>query len=78
MSEPKKITEMWAWVCTEEDGGEGIPAIDIGGMVMPLIGADRKRIESLRKYAEQVVNEKSYPVKLMKFSNMEVVELIDV
>ena len=76
--EPKLITELWAWVCTEKDGGEGIPAFDLGkGMVMPLVGADRERVESLRPYAENVVNEMGLPVKLMKFSNMEVIKLIE-
>jgi hypothetical protein len=76
--EPKKITEMWAWVCTEDDGGEGLPAFEIRGMVMPLVGADRKRVDSLRPYAESVVNNMGLPMKLVKFTNMEVVELIDV
>lgn len=73
MSQPKLITEMWAWVCTEPDGGEGIPAFEMNGHVMPLMGADKLRIESLRPMAQKVLGQ-GLPVKLLKFSNMEVME----
>lgn len=72
--EPNKITELYAWVCTEPDGGEGIPAANLGGMPMPLVGADKARIESLRPYAEDVAYQLGLPVKLVRFTNMEVLE----
>lgn len=72
---PQKITEMYAWVCEEPDGGEGVPAVNLGnGIPMPLVGADRERVESLRKYALDGVLPMGYPVKLVRFSNMEVLE----
>ena len=49
-----KITEIGAWIATEEDGTEGIPAMSIDGLMMPLIGADATRIESLKPYAETI------------------------
>jgi len=76
MSEPKKITEMYAWICTEPDGGEGVPAAEVNGVAMPLMGADVERAESLRPWAEFVAKQKGYPVKLVKFTNMEVIEVI--
>lgn len=75
--EPKTITEIFAWVCTEADGGEGIPAIDHLGMAMPLVGADRQRIESLRPFAERVAHELGLPVRLARFSGMETLEHIN-
>jgi len=72
---PKKITEMYAWVCEEPDGGEGVPAVDLGtGLPMPLVGADRERIESLRRHAINGVLPMGYPVKLVRFHEMEVLE----
>jgi hypothetical protein len=68
----QKITEMYAWIVTETDGSEGIPAISKHGMMFPLIGADKIRIESCRPDALFVADNK--PLKLVKFSNMEVLE----
>lgn len=70
----KKITELFAWVCTEPDGGEGIPAANLGGLPMPLIGADRARIESLRPHAMTVAHDLGLPVRLVRFCDMEVLE----
>lgn len=75
-AEPKKITEIFAWICTEPDGGEGIPAVSHDGLALPLVGADRARIESLRPYAQRVAHELGLPVRLMRFSGMEVLEQI--
>ena len=76
--EPKQITEIWAWVCTEPDGGEGIPAINRGDQIWPLLGADKERVESMRPHALMVAQVNKLPVKLLKFTNMEVVEVLDV
>ena len=73
----KKITELFAWVCTEADGGEGIPAASLGGMPFPLIGADQERIQSLRPYAEDAAYRLGLPVKLMRFTGGEVLEILN-
>lgn len=70
---PQKITQMMAWICTEPDGQEGIPAIASGMGPLPLIGADVERIESMRPYAEQLAAS-GMPVKLVRFSQIEIVE----
>ena len=76
-AEPKAITEMWAWVCTEPDGDEGIPAIETPMGVMPLVGADRDRIESLRPHAISVAHDLGLPVRLIRFHGLEVVDRIE-
>lgn len=73
-SEHKTITEMFAWVLTEPEGGEGIPAIMFGGSIMPLIGADRARIESLRQAAVDVRRTSGCPVRLVRFDGRTVLE----
>lgn len=66
----QKIEKLYAWVATEPGGGEGVCGMSIpelGGMV-PLVGADRARIESLRPYAEQTRKASGYPIRLVEFS----------
>lgn len=77
----KKITEIWAWVC--EDGrGEGIPAVrlpdpDTGEMTtMPLVGGDRARVESMRRFAIAARIGTASPVRLVRFTTREVVETL--
>lgn len=75
--EPQKITELYAWVCTEDDGGDGVPATKLGNLVYPLIGADKQRVESMRPHALKVAQITGRPIKLMKFSKMEFVEQVE-
>lgn len=72
---PKKITEFYAWVCEEPDGGDGVPAIDIGaGYPLPLVGSDRERMESLRAHAMAVCHGMGLPIRLVRFHGIEVLE----
>lgn len=73
--QPKKITEFYAWICEEPDGGDGVPAIDIGaGYPLPLVGADRERMESLRSHAMAICHGMGHPIRLVKFHGIEVLE----
>lgn len=76
MSLPQIITELYAWVCTEPDGSEGIPAVKVGNMVMPLVGADRERVESHREAAVEVANRQGFAIRLVRFSQTEIIEHI--
>ena len=67
----KKITEMYAFVCTEEDGTEGIPAVSDRGMMLPMTGADMKRVESLIPMAQGIANLTGRPMKIVRFHQME-------
>lgn len=75
--EPKKITEVWAWVCEEEDGGEGIPAFGQGQLMMPLVMADRERIEAMEDIAIHLQKLSGRPFKLIRFHQMEVVKRLE-
>lgn len=75
---PQKIERLYAWICTEPDGGHGIPALKTaGGMAMPMIGSDVVRIQDLRPWAEMVRKEKGYPVELVEFSVRTVLEVLE-
>lgn len=70
-----KISEMYAFVATEEDGTEGIPAVRMGNTFYPLVGADLDRMESLR-YLAQGFADDGVPMKLVRFSTAEVLETL--
>lgn len=63
-----RIDEMFAFVCLDDDGTEGIPAIQTPMGPVPLLGADLKRIDSLRPYAENL-SKTGKKVTLVKFTN---------
>lgn len=70
----KTITEIYAWIAKTPDGNEGIPAVGTpSGLVIPLVGGDLSRVESLRPQALQVLEEAGVSLKLVKF--IERVEL---
>jgi hypothetical protein len=71
---PQKITRLYAWIAEEPDGGEGIVSAQIGDIHMPLIGADRARIESFRNIAKAVHLQTFHPIKLAVFDCMTIIE----
>jgi hypothetical protein len=73
-SEPKKITALFAFVCTEADGSEGVPAFTTtDGLVVPLLGADEARIYSLRPMAQVISDISRRPMRMVRFTGMEVI-----
>lgn len=70
------ITQMFAWVIEETPGDEGVPAFMMGGMWFPLMGADIARMESVREKAQEIATMKGKPVRLLKFTHMEEVEVL--
>lgn len=45
----------------------------VGDTIYPLIGADKERLEFLESYALNVAKEHGRPVRLVKFTAMEVI-----
>jgi hypothetical protein len=72
----QSIDAIYAWVATEPNGGEGICSAQIGSLHMPLIGADMDRIKSLRSRAEMVRRITGYPVRLVRFSARDDLEVL--
>lgn len=74
-----QVLELWAWIAFDPtDGNEGIIGIRepmIGSV--PLIGADRARIEAYRGYAQGTADLMKRKVELRKFSTMTVVETLE-
>jgi len=61
----------------DEDGTEGVPAINgPNGMMLPLMGADRARVESLRSIVARDPMLRGKRITLAKFSQRENLEVI--
>ena len=73
-----KIKELFAFISIDEDPeDEGIIAAKFGDVWMPLVGADQKRIDSLRAIAKQIAKATGKYVILAKFTHREDVETIE-
>ena len=76
-TEPKKVTEIWAWIVTEADGSEGVPAMIASGQIAPMLGADEERVRSYEAMARSCARGAGLPLKLMRFSHAEILETYD-
>ena len=74
-----KIEKLLAYVIADKDEeDEGVPAMMArNGMMFPLMGADEERMKSLRAEAQMIANTKGKPVKLLRFTQLEVLDVIE-
>jgi hypothetical protein len=71
-----RIDEVHAYIVVGESGDEGIAAFHTGQGWMPMICADKARIESLRPMAESLARETGHEIKLVRFAVRTDVETI--
>jgi hypothetical protein len=73
-----RIQSLTAYVAVDPaDDSEGVVGhLLADGTTMPLIGADEKRLEDLRPYAEHVAQMTGQTIKLVRFSVREDLEVI--
>jgi len=72
-----KIEIIYAFIVIDrEPDDEGIVGIRIGTAWMPLVGADEKRMESLRPIAQKIAKETGKKIIVAKFKFREDVEVI--
>lgn len=72
------IDEVWAVVADDpNDNTEGVVAFQTFDGWLPLIAADPKRLDQIKKLGRQMSAAKGEPFKLIKLSVREVVEVID-
>lgn len=74
-----KITECYMFVaCDTGPDDEGIAAfLNSNNMWLPLVGADKKRVDAMRGMAQRIANESGDVVRLIKFSVREELEVIE-
>jgi hypothetical protein len=70
-----RIEQIWAFLSLDE-GGEGVCAAPMGELTMPLIAADKRRLDDLFPLARGIANVFGKPVRLAKFSQREDVTII--
>lgn len=71
------IDEVWMFLSSDE-GGEGICSAELQpGMLVPMMGADKARIDSLMEIARKMATIGGKKIKLVKFSVREDVMEID-
>ncbi len=66
-----RITELYAFISKDRDGNEGVMGIaKANGMLIPLIGADIERVESLKPIADEAIKASngamSYEIRYFK------------
>ncbi len=74
-----RIDEMFAFITTDKKGNEGVAAYysrELGGM-LPMVGADMARVESLKPKAQEVARLAGCRVRLVRFSKREELEVIE-
>ena len=69
-----RIDFIWAFLSVDE-GGEGVCAMPIGGITLPMIAADKRRVDSLKPAARIVATVFKKPVRLVRFKEREEVEI---
>lgn len=70
---------IYAFLSTDEQGNEGVCAVQTSQGMMPLIAADPERVKSLMKWARYLAAEQGQTgkaIKLVKFSQREELETI--
>ena len=76
MPAPFRITTIHAFTTIGEDGDEGIPAILLDGTWMPMVCADKARLDSMRPQAQAIATRTGKSIKLVRFSVRSDIETI--
>jgi hypothetical protein len=73
-----RIEQMFAFICEEQGSDdEGVVGASFGSQVLPLVGADMERVESLKPLAQSVADKLRKKIKIVVFSKREEVGLIE-
>lgn len=72
-----RIEEIWAYTQVDpRDNNEGVIALETKHGPLPMIAADKERLDDLRPYAMEMAVRTGRPVNVTKFSVREDVEVI--
>lgn len=74
-----RVSEMFAFLSTDPiTGDEGLCAFlspDMGVM-MPMVGADPRRVDALRLQAQAIATQTGQPIEIVRFTVRETVDTI--
>lgn len=63
----KRVEQLYAFIA-EDDDQEGIPAANLlPGFMIPLVGADMARIDSMREVAQDIATSSGKTLRLCRF-----------
>jgi len=73
-----RINQLFAFVLVDDDGTEGVPAFGDGrGVLMPLMGADMARVDSLKQLVATDPMFRGRRITLLRFGHRETIGVID-
>jgi hypothetical protein len=72
-----RIEQVWAFVSDDAEGEGVVAAMTKGGAWLPLVGADMERVEALRPIAQMIASDSGKPIRVLRFSVREELELIE-
>jgi hypothetical protein len=70
------IDELFVFVASDKDG-EAVPAFEAGTVMMPLVAADKARVDTLRSIARTIAKQSGNKITLCRFSVREDLEVIE-
>lgn len=73
---PLHIDEVYCFI-GEDDEGEGITGFHTKSGWMPMVGADKERVDSLRPMAEELARATGKRIVLTRFTTRTELEVID-
>lgn len=73
---PDRCDQIFAFICTDDDGNEGVAAQMTPMGWMPLLGANQERIDSCRDVAQGIADATGSPIELVVFTNRTSVETL--
>lgn len=74
----ERIDEMWAWTTIDPaDQTEGVLGLHSPDGWIPMVGADRERMESLRAYVQALVEAQGFTATMVRFTQREEMDRIE-
>ncbi len=73
------IDTLFAYIANDDEGHEGLAGAMLPGtnMFVPLIGADLKRVISLRELAQISANQSGMTIRLYHFTERQLIDTIE-
>ena len=72
----KKIDAVWMFVAIDEDGYERKLSSMVNGLLYPLMTTNKTILDPLKKLAQENIRKGDVELRLLKFTNGELVETI--
>ena len=72
-----KIEEMYVFIAEDGPNDEGVSAFQIGDTWLPMVGADMKRVDSMKPVAQLIADRTGQTIKLIRFTQREEIETIE-